>query len=189
MMAGAGFAGGLLLPIVRRSLAADQPTSSASSGPPLDRKAIVSRHNPSFAKIDPFAALTVGNGSLAFTADITGLQTFTEAYHEQFPLCTAAHWAWHTTPAPAGVKASDYKFKQYDVNGRKVGYATDSHTQPVLYDWLRQNPHRLHLGRIGLVLKSANGAEAAVADITAINQTLDLWFARRATPTSMPSRS
>ena len=176
MIMGAGVAGGLLLPDgLLRSLAGGQATSVAASQPALDRRAIVTRHNPVVRKLDAFAALTVGNGSLAFTADITGLQTFTDPYHDQFPLCTAAHWAWHTTPAPAGVRASDYKFKQYDVNGRKVGYATEAHGQQVLYDWLRENPHRLHLGRIGLVLKTTDGSAAAVSDITAIEQTLDLW--------------
>src|SRR4051812_41274727 len=76
----------------------------ATSGPTIDRAALVRRHNPTVSAIDPFAALTVGNGEFAFTADVTGLQTFLEPYHEKFPLCTTAHWAWHTTPAPAGVR-------------------------------------------------------------------------------------
>src|SRR4051812_21190726 len=69
----------------------------------IDRAALVRRHNPSVNAIDPFAALTVGNGEFAFTADVTGLQTFLEPYHEKFPLCTTAHGAWHTAPAPNGV--------------------------------------------------------------------------------------
>jgi hypothetical protein len=174
MILGAGAAGGLLLPKgLLRSLGKGQ--AAATSQQTLDRRAIVTRHNPVVRKLDPFSALTMGNGSVAFTADVTGLQTFTDPYHDEFPLCTAAHWAWHTTPAPAGVRASDYKFKQYDVNGRKVGYATEAHGQQALYDWLRENPHRLHLGRIGLVLKATDGSAAAVSDITAIEQTLDLW--------------
>ena len=73
--------------------------------PSIDRRALVRRHNPAIQQADPFSALTVGNGSFAFTADVTGLQTFNEEYRKQFPLCTSAHWGWHTTPAPAGLRA------------------------------------------------------------------------------------
>jgi len=176
LIAGTGLAGGLLLPASwRRAMAGGQTTAPANPDQKLDRKSIVTRHNPTVGKIDPFSALTVGNGSIAFTSDVTGLQTFLDEYHEQFPLCTAANWAWHTTPIPAGMKPEDYRFKQYKVNGRDVGYATDSKSQPELFDWLRENPHRLHLGRIGLVLKAADGTPAVATDITSINQTLDLW--------------
>jgi hypothetical protein len=141
----------------------------------IDRRALVTRHNPQVGRIDPFSALTVGNGTFAFTADVTGLQTFYDAYQKDFPLCTGAHWAWHTTPAPAGVRAEDFKFKEYDAHGRQVGYATQRKGQEVLFDWLRENPHRLHLGRIGLVLKKADGSIGTPGDISAINQRLDLW--------------
>ena len=41
--------------------------------------------------------------------------------------------------------------------------------------WLRANPHRLHLGQIGLVLTHADGSPARTNDLTDIEQTLDLW--------------
>jgi hypothetical protein len=41
--------------------------------------------------------------------------------------------------------------------------------------WLRENPHRLHLGQIGFVLKHADGSPAQTNDLTDIEQTLDLW--------------
>jgi hypothetical protein len=41
--------------------------------------------------------------------------------------------------------------------------------------WLRDNPHRLHLGQIGFVLKHADGSPARTNDLTDISQTLDLW--------------
>ena len=44
----------------------------------------------------------VGNGNLAFTADITGLQTFPEQYSPLVPLMTQAQWAWHSFPNPQG---------------------------------------------------------------------------------------
>src|SRR6202044_4000975 len=107
MLMGAVLAGGEVLglgPLAR--------IARGASGS-IDRKSLVQRHNPSIAKFDPFSALTVGNGSFAFTADVTGLQTFYKECQSDFPLCTAAHWAWHTTPAPSGVEAKNYRFKMY----------------------------------------------------------------------------
>jgi hypothetical protein len=141
----------------------------------IDRQTLVRRHNPQIRAFDPFSALTVGNGSVAFTADVTGLQTFAEECRTQFPLCTGAHWAWHTTPSPPGVDAKQFQYRMYDAHGRKVGYATDRTGQEVLFDWLRENPHRMHLGRIGLDLRRADGSRATPNDLSEINQTLDLW--------------
>ena len=39
----------------------------------IDRKEVVMRHNPHITNIDPLSSLTVGNGSFAFTVDVTGL--------------------------------------------------------------------------------------------------------------------
>jgi hypothetical protein len=175
------FLGGVVSGAVAGSLAAATPSSSiaqtsAQSTPPsIDRQAVLRRNNPRVNKPDPFAALTVGNGNFAFTADVTGLQTFIDGYKEQFPLCTASQWGWHTTPLPAGLNIADYKFKDYDTHGRPVGYATDSKGQTELFDWLRENPHRLHLGRIGFELKKSDGSPAALADIGNIQQELDLF--------------
>jgi hypothetical protein len=135
---------------------------------------VVTRHNPLVQKLDAFSALTVGNGNFAFTADITGLQTFLPQYRD-FPLCTGAHWAWHTTPMPPGMHIEDFKYKQYDAHGRKVGYATEHRGQDALFNWLRENPHRMHLGRVALILKHADGSDASPADLQSVSQTLDLW--------------
>jgi hypothetical protein len=155
---------------------ADQAVASGpAAGGGIDRGVLVRRHNPTIRRVDPFAALSVGNGTFAFTADVTGLQTFAEAYRTQFPLCTVAHWGWHTAPPPAGIRREDFRFKPYDAHGRQVGYATDPAGQESLFHWLRQNPHRLHLGRIAFELKKAGGSPATPADLTDIQQTLDLW--------------
>jgi hypothetical protein len=142
---------------------------------PIDRQALVRRHNPLVQRVDPFSALSVGNGQFAFTADVTGLQTFLEPYAKEFPICTAAHWGWHTAPMPSGLHVQDLRYKQYDVNGRSVGYCTDAKGQETLFNWLRQNPHRLHLGRIGFLLRRGDGSNAEAKDLTNIRQTLDLW--------------
>ena len=57
---------------------------------------------------------------------------------------------------------------EFDTFGRKVGYPTSSDGQKPLFDWLRENPHRLHLGRIGFAIDKPE-------DVRFIQQTLDLW--------------
>lgn len=61
------------------------------------------------------------------------------------------------------------RLEQYETYGRKVGYATGSTGQRELFNWLRENPHRLHLGRIGLLTSSRS------TDLQQTEQTLDLW--------------
>jgi hypothetical protein len=103
------------------------------------------------------------------------LQTFPEAYENAMPLCTMSQWGWHTSPLPAGLDPSALRLTQYDTHGRQVGYHTSSEGQSELFNWLRQNPHRLHLGRIGLRLLLNDGREAQLSDISGVEQTLDLW--------------
>jgi hypothetical protein len=141
----------------------------------IDRRALVRRHNPVVTAFDPFSALTVGNGEFAFTADVTGLQTFIGECEKQFPLCTTAHWSWHTTPTPDGVRLEDFRYRDYDTHGRKVGYATERKGQEQLFDWLRENPHRMHLGQIGFELKKTDGSRATPDDLKNCEQVLDLW--------------
>jgi hypothetical protein len=141
----------------------------------IDRFALVSRHNPVLRKIDPLAPLSVGNGEFAFTCDVTGLQTFADDYKDAMPLCTMSQWGWHTKPMPENLVGKTYQLTDYDAHDRKVPYQTGRTGQQELYDYLRENPHRLHLGKIGLRLLKADGSEAKAPDITDIEQKLDLW--------------
>src|SRR5215471_4517753 len=118
----------------------------------INRKALVTRHNPIVTKLDPLSPLSIGNGEFSFTADVTGLQTVLKEYEKTVPLCTMSQWGWHTTPLPAGLNPNGLRLAQYDTHGRSVGYHTSSEGQTALFDWLRQNPHRLNLVRIGLHL-------------------------------------
>jgi len=163
-------AGGLRLALPGKARGQTEPSSRS-----IDREALVRRHHPVVNKADPFSALSVGNGQFCFTADVTGLQTFSDDYRADFPLCTASHWGWHTTPLPAGLSVDQYHFKNYDTYGRPVGYATDASGQEKLYTWLRQNPHRMDLGRIGFVLTKADGSPARIGDVVNIRQELSLW--------------
>jgi hypothetical protein len=143
---------------------------------PIDRHALVSRHNPVLHALDSSSPLSVGNGEFCFTTDITGLQTFPEAYNapEATPLCTMADWGWHSFPNPQGFSMENFAYKNYDAHGRQVGYADQLKNNPAT-DYLRENPHKFNLGQIGFVLAKADGTSAKPSDITDIEQTLDLW--------------
>ncbi|MFM2081430.1 MAG: hypothetical protein RL380_121, partial [Verrucomicrobiota bacterium] len=83
-------------------------------------------------------------------------------------------WAWHTIPGGA-LKREDLRLKEFETFGRKVGYATSKTEQEPLFNWLRQNPHKLHLGRVALELKRADGSAATPDDLKNARQELDLW--------------
>jgi hypothetical protein len=144
---------------------------------PIDRHALVTRHNVVLRQFDADNPLTVGNGAFAFTVDATGLQTFPEAFGKTIPLGTLSDWGWHTIPNTNGWSIDKFEFKKYpDLNGRLVPYADVPHNQQTPeIKWLRGNPHRLHLGQIGFVLTRTNGVTAQTNDLTDIEQTLDLW--------------
>lgn len=142
----------------------------------VDRQAVVTRHNPVLEQFDLESPLSVGNGEFAFTVDATGLQTFADEFEDTIPLGTLSHWGWHSAPNPDGWTIEKYRFREFDVRGRKVGYADipgDRRTPEVSY--LRGNPHRLHLGRLGFVLKKADGTRARPQDLTDVRQQLKLW--------------
>jgi hypothetical protein len=140
----------------------------------IDREALVRRHNPVLRQLDPLSPLSLGNGEFAFTADVTGLQTLTQSYENAMPLCTMSQWGWHTKPSD--LDARGLRLTQYDTHGRVVGYQTSSEGQTDLFNWLRENPHRLHLGQIGLRL--TNGEEIRTTDLSDVHQELDLWTGR-----------
>ncbi len=143
--------------------------------PAIDRRAVVARHLPTLTTFDVESPLTVGNGEFAFTVDATGLQTFAELYDQTIPLGTLSQWGWHTSPNPNRWNIDTFGFKTFDSHGRQVGYADIPGERTPEIDWLRANPHRLHLGRIGFSLTRADGSPAGPADLTDVRQTLDLW--------------
>jgi hypothetical protein len=144
---------------------------------PIDRHALVTRHDVVLTNFDATNPLSVGNGEFAFTVDATGLQTFPEAFEHTTPLGTLSDWGWHSAPNPNGWSIDTFQFKEYpDLNGRLVPYAdVPGNKMTPEITWLRDNPHRLHLGQIGFVLKHADGSPALTNDLTDITQTLDLW--------------
>jgi hypothetical protein len=149
------------------------PALLADAAAPIDRHALVSRHNPVIRKFDVDAPLSVGNGSFAFTADITGLQTFADLYHRSgIPTETLARWAWHTEADPHHYALQD-AMRPYAAFGRTVEYPTEA-SGPA-GEWLRRNPHDVPLAEIGLEYTRADGAPLAPGDVQDPVQTLDLW--------------
>lgn len=143
-----------------------------AAAPALDRRQIVSRHDPVLHDADPDSPLSIGNGEFAFTVDITGLQSLPELYDNRVPLCTQSQWGWHSFPLPPGLDPSRLRLETFDTYGRQVGYATSSKGQEALFNWLRENPHRLNLARIALLL---DGAPLSLRGISNIDQKLRLW--------------
>ena len=141
---------------------------------PINREALVARNNPQVSSFDSLSSVSVGNGEFAFTVDATGLQTFPELYSRGVPLGTQSQWGWHSFGNPNRYKAEEY-LKEYDFGrGHKEIYACqfkEDGRQKEVANWFRMNPHRLHLGIVGLEL----GDDVKASDITGISQTLDMW--------------
>ena len=142
----------------------------------IDRRQWTSRHDPILTAADPTSPLSVGNGDFAFTADITGLQTLYADYTAETPLCTMSNRGWHIIPAdtPTGrYTLEDVQMTRYDFCGREVTYASTKFSgNDQVYDWLRQNPHKCNLARIGLRL---DGQDLNGSDFTDVRQQLHLY--------------
>lgn len=134
----------------------------------INRKDLVGRHNPVHKESNPDSPFTVGNGELAFTADITGMQTLYKEY-QSVPLCTMSQWGWHTKPAGESRYAYDLRdleMTEYEFNGRCVVYPKKKKPgNEAVYDWLRENPHRLNLARIALTYQGGEISSAMIGDI------------------------
>ncbi len=141
---------------------------------PIDRHALVTRHNPVIRTVDVDAPLTVGNGNFAFTADITGLQSFAALYQRTgLPTETLSRWCWVTDDNPAGYQLDDANRDFTLPDGRVLGFPTRSSVPAG--DWLRRNPRNHPLGQLALEWRKPDGTEFVPADIQDPAQTLDLW--------------
>ncbi|BCW53798.1 MULTISPECIES: hypothetical protein [unclassified Arthrobacter] len=158
----------------------------------IDRKALVRRHNVRQQSLDPRSPVSVGNGEFAFTMDLTGLQSLPAEYpvgprEDSLPpgtlLGTQSTWGWHSMPGG----------DRYSLAGSTVLY--DSPRGPVPYvdmvgdivneretgtstaeAWLRANPHRLDLGRIGFqLLQDGTSRPISSSELSHASQILDLW--------------
>ena len=122
----------------------------------INRVELLNRNNPIIEACQYDSPLTVGNGEFAFTADITGLQTFRQEYSlKGVPLCTMSQWGWHDTPNQAGdyYTDDDLVFTRYQMDGKTVEYPVEMQEgNEDEYTWLRENPHRMNLYALGFRL-------------------------------------
>ncbi|NMC41108.1 MAG: hypothetical protein GYA43_08050 [Bacteroidales bacterium] len=151
--------------------------SCSDRGFSIDRYALVNRHNIEIKSIDSLNSLTVGNGRFAFTVDITGLQTLHEYHSNGIPLGTMADWGWHSS-LNKGRYSQELVFKTWDVHGRKIDYVhryTDRRDtlRYLASEWMRENPHKIHLGMIGLDFQGAGNTLKSLIENPV--QKLDLW--------------
>lgn len=130
---------------------------------PIDRKALVARHQ--FNSTDPLLLYPVGNGEFCFNVDGTGLQTFCGD--------TYAHWGWHETPLPEGVKREDIPVNGTYQKGRNKGFDELPKDKKNLLSWLRANPHLFNLARIRFIRGDMKQIEPK--EITKTQRNFDLW--------------
>ena len=151
---------------------------SGGKNEPINRKEVVQRNHPKIKEFNELSSLSVGNGEFAFTVDATGLQTFPELYSAGVPLGTQSQWGWHSFANPEKYRFEE-TLKEYDFGrGHKELYAVQFNEpgRPrEAANWYRVNPHRLHLGIVGLELTHEDGSLAKADELSEINQELDLW--------------
>jgi hypothetical protein len=176
-------------------MSSPQADTGNHPGEAIDREALVRRHTVTLLEANPEHVLTVGNGDFGYTADITGMQTFTD-FHDQslavregrtaINTATMSSWGWHEMPNPAGYALEDAMSEhetrrgpvlypdRHDMEGAMRGTLAPENLAGA---WLNANPQRLDLGRIGLVFRDTNGTTTLVApsDLSEVIQTLDTW--------------
>ncbi len=158
----------------------------------IDRHKVVERNNFLVTAFDPFASMSVGNGNFAFTTDATGLQSFPELYKEGVPLGTQSQWGWHSFPNTENYRQEEV-LQDYDFGrGRKEPYAVQFNEpgrKQQAANYFRANPHRLHLGYIGLDMTDPEGVAVTPDKITSIEQKLDMWCGKITSCFSTPGSS
>ncbi len=152
-------------------------TVSAGKKALIDRQALVKRHTIHISAFDSLASLSVGNGNFAFTVDATGLQSFPNRYKDGVPLGTQSQWGWHSFPNTENYTPEE-TLKNYDFRGKLEPYAVQFNEpgrQQSAADYFRANPHRLHLGIVGLEMVSPTGKLLQQENLSQIFQSLDMW--------------
>ena len=135
---------------------------------PIDRYALVSRHNIEWNSLR--GQIPLGNGEFCFNVDATGLQTFGGS--------TMSHWAWHSAPLPAGCTTNDIPPTGTIETGRIQGPMRKAAERPELDAWMFRNPHPVNLARLRLV--RADGTPVEATKITHVFRQYDLWTGKHA---------
>ncbi len=145
----------------------------------IDRETVLSRNNPVVTAADPLASLSVGNGHLATTVDVTGMQTYIQFYRDGVPLTTMSDWGWHSFPNTQHLtKAETERTMRFGHRDHDEVYAIENKQggrPQAATTYFRVNPHRLNLGTIGLRLTDRNGREIALDQLGDIRQEQHLY--------------
>ena len=152
-----------LRPALILLLAACLPSFATETNAPIDRHALVTRHNISWNDLN--GQIPLGNGEFCFNADATGLQTFGGN--------TESHWGWHSFPLPAGVTPDQIPPTGTFQKVRNVGKDIFPPGTEAIRQWMFDNPHMMNLGRLRLA--NADGVAFKKEDISGLARTLDLW--------------
>ena len=165
------------------ALAAASAAAGGARSAPIDRRAVVARHNVRLGlPLDGDAVTPLGNGAFAFNVDVTGLQSLNASY-PAYDLNTLADWGWHTSFAGADAlrayNLSDYNTTTPGGGARTVRYPTGGNASAASGAWLHNNPHRLPLAQVALCWQAGGGGGGgeplALADVVNATQTLDAW--------------
>ncbi|MDD6379179.1 MAG: hypothetical protein PUG12_04940 [Prevotella sp.] len=145
--------------------------SMTSNAQKIDRRPIVERNSPTINNVDTLSSFSVGNGHFAVTVDATGLQTFPEYYRNGVPLGTFSEWGWHSFPNTGDYKPEE-ALKNHDFHrGHEEPYSSEFRQKGRQCDasnYLRANPHRMHLGCLGFDF-------GATPTLSGVRQKLDMW--------------
>ncbi|MDB6067146.1 MAG: hypothetical protein JWR26_3354 [Pedosphaera sp.] len=131
----------------------------AEQQPPIDRHALVARHDIDWPSVE--GQIPLGNGNFAFNADGTGLETVGGN--------TMCHWCWHSFPLPPGVRQIT-PWATPD-HGRLTG--PTAHDPRPIAEWERINPQPLNLGRLGFI--NQEGDRLTGSDVRVDSRHLELW--------------
>lgn len=143
-------------------LAACGLTTFAESPLPIDRHALVARHNIEWPSIN--GEIPLGNGNFAFNVDGTGLETVRGNI--------MSHWCWHSFPLPSGVTKDQIRPWGTPDHGRMTLPLTTRDPEPIA-DWEYNNPQPLNLGRIGFI--NQKGERLAASEVHMDSRHLELW--------------
>ena len=146
---------------------------------PIDRKALVARHN--IRPADITRVIPLGNGETCFGCDRTGLQTFGGN--------TLAHWAWHSFPAPAEVDLATWPETGSFMTGRLTAPGKDEFPKDRWngVEYTFDNPHSVNLGRLAFAHR--DGSALIEAEIENSQRECHLWSGRLDTTFSIAGKS
>ncbi len=146
---------------------------TACNSDKIDRHALVTRNNPRVDALAPLNSLNLGNGAFTLTLDATGLQTFPEFCKDGLSLGTFSEWGWHAFPNTEGYTQEE-TLEDHPLPGHphgiysvQEGYGLPERGRAAA-TWVRENPHRLHLGNVGF-------EGMLPEEIDGVDQTLDMW--------------